>query len=293
MTGVQTCALPIYRFRAEQIQTFNVGFASESGRERERYVLWSQAHHGETNFLVANRVQFSEEVTNRISSKRTPPVSLLTVSVPVQFQITNLVDWAYKNEDAPALLEDLGTREVVRYLVGVDMNDIMSQGRQEAAQALAERIQAAADQHTLGARIISVDLGDLHPPVKVAPDYEKVIAAAQTKKARILAARADDIRTNALAGAQATSILNKANAERTSREIGAVAQAALFTNQIPAFESAPSVYAERAYLQTFARATANARKFLLLTTNTHDVLTFDLQESLAQSLLNLKVPPPK
>jgi regulator of protease activity HflC (stomatin/prohibitin superfamily) len=211
----------------------------------------------------------------------------------VQFQITNLVDWAYKNEDAPALLEDLGTREVVRYLVGVDMNDIMSQGRQEAAQALAERIQAAADRHTLGARIISVDLGDLHPPVKVAPDYEKVIAAAQTKKAKILAARADDIRTNALAGAQATSILNKANAERTSREIGAVAQAALFTNQIPAFESAPSVYAERAYLQTFARATANARKFLLLTTNTHDVLTFDLQESLAQSLLNLKVPPPK
>jgi hypothetical protein len=53
-----------------------------------------------------------------------------------------------------------------------------------------------------------------------------------------------------------------------------------------------SVYAERAYLQTFVRATANARKYVLLTTNTHDVLTFDLQESIAQSLLNLKVPPP-
>ena len=63
-------------------------------------------------------------------------MSLLTVSVPVQFQITNLVDWAYTNEDAPGLLEDLGTREVVRYLVGVDMNEIMSQGREEAAQVL-------------------------------------------------------------------------------------------------------------------------------------------------------------
>jgi regulator of protease activity HflC (stomatin/prohibitin superfamily) len=220
-------------------------------------------------------------------------VSLLTVSVPVQFQITNLVDWAYNNDNAPALLESLGTREVVRYLVGVDMNDIMSQGRQEAAQALADRIQAAADQHGLGARIISVDLGDLHPPVKVAPDYEKVVAAIQTKQAKILAARADDIRTNALAGAQAVSILNKASADRTAREIGALAQAALFTNQIPAFETAPSVYAERAYLQTFARATANARKYVLLTTNTQDVLIFDLQESIAQSLLNLSVPPPK
>ena len=283
----------VYRFRAEQIQTFNVGFAPESAQERERYVLWNQGHRGETNFLVANRVQFSQEATNQVSGKRTPPVSLLTVSVPVQFQITNLVDWAYNNDNAPALLESLGTREVVRYLVGVDMNDIMSQGRQEAAQALADRIQAAADQHGLGARIISVDLGDLHPPVKVAPDYEKVVAAIQTKQAKILAARADDIRTNALAGAQAVSILNKASADRTAREIGALAQAALFTNQIPAFETAPSVYAERAYLQTFARATANARKYVLLTTNTQDVLIFDLQESIAQSLLNLSVPPPK
>ena len=73
----------------------------------------------------------------------------------------------------------------------------------------------------------------------------------------------------------------------------ALAQAALFTNQIPAFESARSVYAERAYLQTFVRATANARKYILLTTNTHDVLTFDLQESIAQSLLNMSVPAPK
>jgi len=282
----------VYRFRTEQIQSFKVGFDPESGEERERYVLWSQGHPGETNFVVANRMQVSQEVANQVAGKRTPPVSLLTVSVPVQFQITNLVDWAYNNEDAPTLLEDLGTREVVRFLVGVDMNDIMSQGRQEAAQALTDRIQSAANQHGLGARIISVGLGDLHPPVKVAPDYEKVVAAIQTQQARILAARADDIRTNALASAQAVSILNKASAERTAREIGALAQAALFTNQIPAFETAPSVYVERAYLQTFVRATANARKYVLLTTNTHDVLTFDLQESIAQSLLNLKVPPP-
>jgi modulator of FtsH protease HflK len=283
----------VYRYRTEQIQTFTIGSASETPQERERYVLWGQGHKGETNFLVASRVQVSQETTNEVTGKRTPPVNLLTVSVPVQFQITNLLEWAYKNEDAPGLLEHLGTREVVRYLVGVDMNEIMSEGRQEAAQTLRDRIQAAANEHKLGARIVAVDMGDLHPPVKVAPEYEKVIAAIQTKQAKILAATADAIRTNALAGAQARSILNKAGAERTAREIGAVAQAALFTNQIPAFEAAPSVYPERVYLQTFARATANARKYILLTTNTHDVVQFDLQDSIAQSLLNLSVPAPK
>ncbi len=283
----------VHRFRAEQIQSFTIGSTPDPAKEQERYVLWGQGHSVETNFLVANREQLAQATTNLVASKRTPPVSLLTVSVPVHFQITNLVEWAYNNEDAPALLEDLGTREVVRYLVGVDMNAIMSQGREQAAQELGVRIQAAASRHGLGAKIISVGLGDLHPPMKVAPEYEKVVAAIQTKQAKILAARADDIRTNALAGAQAVSILNRARSDRTAREIGAVAQAALFTNQIPAFEIAPSVYTERAYLQTFARATANARKYLLLTTNTHDVLTFDLQESMAQSLLNLSVPTPQ
>ncbi|MEI6784967.1 MAG: SPFH domain-containing protein, partial [Verrucomicrobiota bacterium] len=232
----------VYRYRTDQIQTFYVGFAEESGHDKERFVLWSQGHPGETNFLVANRLQASPGITKEVAGKRTPPVSLLTVSVPVQFQITNLVKWAYNNEDAPGLLEDLGTREVVRFLVGADMAELMSSGREEAAQTLRNRIQAAADQHKLGAQIVSVGLGDLHPPVKVAPEYEKVIAAIQTKEAKILAARADDIRTNALAGAQAVSLVNKAYAEQMSRQVGAIAQAALFTNQIPAYEAAPSVY---------------------------------------------------
>jgi membrane protease subunit HflK len=283
----------VYRYRTDQIQTFTVGTAPEASKEMQRYVLWGQPHRGETNFVVASRLQLSEESTNEVTGKRTPPVNLLTVSVPVQFQITNLLDWAYNNEDAQGLLEDLGTREVVRYLVGVDMNDIMSVGREQATRTLRERIQAAADAHNLGARIVAVDMGDLHPPVKVAPEYEKVVAAIQTKQADILAARADAIRTNALSGAQATTILNKASAERTAREIGAVAQAALFTNQIPAFQAAPSVYPEREYLQALVRGTANSRKYLVLTTNTYDVLQYDLQESIAQSLLNLNVPAPK
>jgi regulator of protease activity HflC (stomatin/prohibitin superfamily) len=283
----------VYRFRTEQIQTFYVGFAEESGKERERYVLWNQGHRNETNFLVANDLQSSQEATNEVAGRRTPPVSLLTVSVPVQFQITNLVDWAYNNEDAPGLLEDLGTREVVRYLVGADMSQLLSSGLEEAAQALKSRIQAAANAYGLGAQIISIGLGDLHPPVKVAPEYEKVIAATQTKEAKILAARADDIRTNALAGAQAVTLVDRAYAEQVTRQVGALAQAALFTNQIPAFQGAPLVYAERAYLDTFVRATANARKYVLLTTNTHDVITFDLQESIARSLLDVTVPAPK
>ena len=64
----------------------------------------------------------------------------------------------------------------------------------------------------------------------------------------------------------------------------------MFTNQIPAFEAAPSVYRQRAYFQSFAAATANARKYILLVTNTDDVVIFDLEDKIREDLLNLNVP---
>jgi regulator of protease activity HflC (stomatin/prohibitin superfamily) len=184
----------------------------------------------------------------------------------------------------------LATREVVHYLAGVDLNDVMSHTRLEAAQELRSQIQAAVDEYHLGARIIFVGLQDIHPPVKVAGDYEKVVGAEQTKLAKILDAQAMAIRTNALAGAQAFTMTNVADALRQRLTVSAFAHAALFTNQIPAFAAAPSVYRQRAYFRAFADATAGARKYILLVTNTQDVVIFDLEDKIREDLLNLNVP---
>ena len=284
----------IYRYRTEQIQSLSVGVTPEEEKEPERAVIWTFSHTKDQNFLIANRNVSSLDNTNQTAVKRTPPVSLLTVSIPVLFQITDLEAWAYINEDAPSLLQDLATREVVRYMAGVDLNELMTVGRLEAAETLVKRIQAASDERQLGARIVLVGLQDLHPPTKVAPDYENVVGALQAKQAKILTAKAYQISTNALSIAQALSVLNRSKAEAKATEVRALAQAALFTNQIPAYASAPSVYLQRAFLQTFARATANARKYVVLTTNTHDVITLDLQESIARDILNdVKVPEAK
>jgi regulator of protease activity HflC (stomatin/prohibitin superfamily) len=174
--------------------------------------------------------------------------------------------------------------------VGVDLNAVLSESRVEAAQALQQKIQADANRHQLGVKILFVGVQDLHPPVKVAGDYEKVVAATQQKIALTNAALAEAIRTNALAGAQAFTDISRAEAERQQTELAAFARAGLFTNQIAAYEAAPSVYGQRAYLHMFPAATANARKYILLVTNTYNVLTFDLEDKIAEDLLNLNVP---
>ncbi len=283
----------VYRYRTDEIQTLSVGFAPEADRDHEKTVLWTVAHAKEDNFLVANREQALAANLAAPGDRKAPPVSLLTVSIPVQYQIRDLKAWAYRYEDAAELLQDIATREVVRYLVSVDLNEIMSRERLEAAHTLRDRIQAAANTYQLGADILFVGLQDIHPPVKVAPEYEKVVAAQQQMLAKILAADAYRIRTNELSGAAAFTITNAAAAERLRLEQTALARAAAFTNQLPAFNAAPSVYRQRAYAQAFAAATAKVRKYVLLTTNTQDVIVFDLQDKIGEDLMRVTVPPPK
>lgn len=285
----------VYRFPTSRIQSFNVGFEPDPAHEAEKTVLWTVAHTKEEDFLVASREQSSSVATNNLEAKRSPPVSLLTVSFPIQFHITNVLQWATNNANAPQALKALATREVVRYLVSADFNDIMSVGRGKAADILRTRIQAEANTHQLGAEILFIGVQDIHPPVKIAPDYEKVTGAIQKKEAAILAARAVAIRTSALAEGQAFKTERDAEAYQQRVSVRATAQAAAFTNQIPAFQTAPAVYMERAYLQSLIRATAQARKYVLLTTNTQDAIVYDLQDKIRPGDLegNITVPPPK
>jgi len=284
-----------YRYRTEQIQTLEVGYVLTEAEVKQppKTILWTVGHGKEDNFLVASREPVTSVGSDTNTTRKAPPVSLLTVNIPVQYQVTNLTAWVYGHKDGSNLLHQIATREVTRYLVSSDLNDIMSRKRLLMAEALREQIQAAATAHGLGARILFVGLQGIHPPVKVAPEFEKVVAATHQKQAKILAAQADEIRTNALASAQTVTTVNGAKAERRRLEVNATARAAAFTNQIPAYRAAPSVYRERAYLDTFARGAANVRKYVLLTTNTEDVLQFNLEDSAYKSLLDLSVPASK
>lgn len=285
----------VYRYPTEQIQNINVGFVPEDSPMTGNIILWTSSHNKEENFLVANRELPSlDSSTNSSAGNRPPPVSLLTVSIPVQFQVTNLSAWVYNNEDPVSLLEHISSREVVRFFVSADLHEIMSKARWDAGDSLRARIQAEADRHAMGANILFVGLQDIHPPVKVAPDYEKVVGAIHTREAVILAARAEAIRSTNLADALAFKTLAEANSDSIRRKVDAIAKAALFTNQLPAYRASPSVYTERAYLETFARSVTNARTYVLLASNTQDVVILDLEDKIGKDLMrDLTVPPPK
>lgn len=281
----------VKRFRTEQVQTFIVGSQPETNQLSQTTVLWNVAHSKEELLLVGNKHQGSAQGPEG-EERRTPPVSVLTVSFPLHFEISDLVAWAYNHEAPAQLLRDIATRRVVTHLAASDIGEVMASGRLQAAEILRQAIQDEADARRLGVKVNYIGLQDIHPPVAVAPEFQNVVGAIQKKEAAILNARADAIRTNAIADANAFQAVATAESFKQRAEVNAVARSALFTNQIPAFRAAPSVYLDRAYLQTLVRATRETRKYVLLTTNTQDVLQFDLEEKVGRDLLDIRLPAP-
>lgn len=262
-----------HRFRTLEVQEFVLGIVPDPDKDKEKTLVWTVAHYKEEfNLMVASRAAAGA------AADQAPPVNLLTVSIPVQFQIRDLRAWALNHTDAARLLEKIAMREVVRHLVGADFFEVMSTGRDRVAAELRDRIQAEADRQQLGAAILFVGLQDIHPPVKVAKDFNAVVGAIQQKEAVIQQARAYAITNVALTRAEATNRVRQAEAHRTRVVAATRAQAAQFTNQVKAWREAPEVFAQRAYLQRLTAGAAGARKIVLTSTNTPQVIHLNLED---------------
>ena len=270
----------VQRVQTGRIQTFTVGESDEEEGDEHGHgetVLWSAAHGKEDNLLVASHEKIILGETNAAAFK-SPPVNLIAIGVPVQFQITNLVDWTYINLDPDKLLKQLAFRELVRYLASADLNELMSQGRALAGQALRQRIQESANSHHLGVKIIFAGVADIHPPVAVAPDFEQVTVMMQINAAATNLAVANAIATNAMARVEYIKKTSEAKSEREQLKMDATASAALFTNQMMAFKAAPEIYRQRASLETLVRGASRARKVIRAVTNTSEVIQLNLED---------------
>ena len=296
----------VYRYKTDEIQSFTLGVLDQKQGEQNqvetKVILWTTQHnHGgpdqdpEQNF---NMIVASNNADAQ-SAAESVPVNLLTVSIPVQYRISDLNEWVTNNANSGSLLQKLAMREVTQYLIGVDMDELMGPGRTEARKTLQDRLQKQVIEHNLGAEIVFLGLQDIHPPVGkneqsketggVAESYEKVIVAQLNAETNRLAALMYDASKVPLAEAFAVESITKAKSDSTNKVAIAKAEAKRFANQIAAFKSAPSVYKTRMKLESFKEASKGSRKYILSDTANRDIINLELQDQLRQDLLNVTV----
>ena len=302
----------VYRYKTSEIQRFVLGVLDQNEEvkpntgapEDVEVLLWTTQHnHGsskdpEQNY---NMIVASSDVLLDAAASDTVPLNLLTVSIPVQYRISNLTNWVYKTDNAGSLLQKLSMREVTRYLIGVDINELMGPGRTKAQEDLKKAIQQQADISELGAEIVFVGLQDIHPPVGkneqskatggVAESYEKVNVArlhSETNRLGALQYKAGKV---PMARGLAAELVANARFESMHKVTLAQAEAERFSHQMAAFNAAPSVYTTRSKLETFVEATRGARKYILSNSDNNDIINLELQDKLRSDLLDVTVDP--
>jgi len=222
-----------------------------------------------------------------VGGDKSVPVNMLAVNIPVAYRVKDVRAWLCNHSEGEELLEDLANREVVRYLISVDMDDLMTVGRLKAAQELRENIQKRADQYQLGVEVVFVSMESIHPPIKVAKDYEEVVGAQQRKATNILAALAYKAGKIPAAIAEATSIVGASENEARAKVSVAAAEAGQFANQMAAWNASPQVFRQRTYLEALVRSIGKARKYVVTSSNTQETLWLNLEDKVRSDMEDL------
>lgn len=133
-------------------------------------------------------------------------LSVLSLEIPLVYSISNVE--LFELLGAPSVRDDLlratAQREIMQYMATLSVDDILGPKRVQINRDLTERIERAFTRlnpgpdgkgRGPGIEIIRLGLAGVHPPKKVASDFEAVVGAEQNRQAKIDRARADAIKT--------------------------------------------------------------------------------------------------
>ena len=268
----------------------NVKAGTKRNSEISETVLWTKAHGGgeDSNFLVAVKPSGVQAGAN--DSGAAPSISFIRLTMPIQYRISNVFDYAYSNANPVYSLRRIGQQAATEYLASTSMMELMSSKRKEAQEAIMKRVQFLADRQKLGVKIETLLILDAHPPIeKVAPAYQEVIGAMEQRETAILGAEAYRIKTLPEAKAEAERIVAEAKTYSATTGKVARAESERFTKQLIAYRAMPSVFKLRELLNFLAVDCAGIRKYVVPLNNESEVYELNFEEKERLDLVDTDV----
>ncbi len=192
------------RYKVDKIQTVLIGFGSWKRRPKQEYqgtprlILWTNPIHGpgeELDFVMPVRAEVEQAVLatqpaaatqeGREEGPETPAVNLIRIGLPVMYRVRDLYQYAFSYTNPETLIESAAYGELVKYVASKDLDDLLAVERRRASEELQRQVQAKCDALGVGVEITFVGLQNIHPPQKVAEDFEAYLNAKYEKGAAI------------------------------------------------------------------------------------------------------------
>ncbi len=201
----------VQRAPVRRIRELVVGEATEKEEANPRKaILWTEAHDfvPELMLLVAAPRADAESRSEPASlpvprsgdgptASESVAVSLLMVSMPIEYRVKDLRPYLYTYDDPVKLVEAVAHQILSDYAAGVDIDALIGPKRAAFNAELSRLIQERLDALNVGIEIVFAGLRAAHPPSKeqVAGAFHAVVNAETRKAATIEAAAGEARRT--------------------------------------------------------------------------------------------------
>ena len=189
--------------------------------------------------------------------------NIVEVPVTIQYRISNLENFVLKVEDPETSLRH-ATESAVRHVVGsTPMHQVLTEGREQMAVEVTERLQRYLDSYNTGITVTQVNIENAQAPAEVQDAFDDVIRAKEDEvRARNQAeAYANGVIPEARGRAQ--RMLEEANGYRDEVVARAEGEARRFDLLLEQYVLAPEVLRERMYIDAMQSVLSSTSKVLV------------------------------
>jgi membrane protease subunit HflK len=235
----------VARIPVRRVQSLTVGHEGEE-EEGPEDILWARQHG-------------SSEYTLLLGDGR----DLIAVDAAVQFRISDPRAWRYRCQNPSDALRAIAYRAVMKSTVGRTLAETLSENVASLTTEMRIMVQADADDLGLGVEVVGFTVGGMHPPVRVAADYQAVVSAELDKTTAAIDAHAYRNEIVPAAEAEAIASGNAARADAAALRGRAVGEAWSFQALEAEYRAAPAAYRFRRRLEALEDA-LGGRPFTVL-----------------------------
>lgn len=189
----------VQRYDVDRIMQFEV--TSHHGHSLEgEPLLWGTSHSGhegeEEFFLVAaaKDLRVVSGISDQGGEGQGLSVALIGTEIYIHYRISDVLTYVMSAADPVGEFKALAEREVIRYLLRLDIDETISGARNRIGSELQAYLQATMKQRDLGLEVVWVGLSMVHPAQPVVDAFYETVGAEQERETAIQRAMQDEVR---------------------------------------------------------------------------------------------------
>lgn len=235
---------PIDRARIEKTCRIRELFLGNVSQEAQKPLIWGQEHGDEIHFLSGDN-------------------NFLNPYISIHYRIRNLYSYFYNVENPNVLMESMSYKILQDIFTRKSFYEIAISYRKELQSAVLKALQEELDALDTGIEVVSVNVKDIHPPIKISDSFEEVIASYQKKEEMINLAL--EYQNTEIPSSRGTAYGNVTDAEAYVREETLKSQAAVagFNSKRASYRNHKPVIRNLLYFNHISDALKEREKILV------------------------------